>query len=226
MYYAHAEPPMGLGETLSGTITQGGTTTLLNEEKLGMVHVFRAKPYTATNAVGGKQQYTGKPIVAVLLRNTSGITLLGRRFGQLSRTAGYVMTKEVDGYSTTLANQGIVLIDSYLPSTGVLDDDIFWGIVRGPATVLMPLLGSDHTADIAVNDPLVAATGTTTGATTSGRVTHYRAFNATAGETGAPHQAFRQAYACVGRAMSAKTSQETTAGETNLLLVDFSLRYW
>ena len=223
--YGLPEPPMNLGETLDGKDPDG---VLTNESKLGQVHVFAAKPYTATNAVGGKQLYTGKPIVAVLLRNTSGLTLLGKRLGQLDRTAGYAMTKNVDGYSTTLANQGVVLIDPYLPAAGVADDDIFWGIIKGPVPVLMPLVSTDHasTADIAVNDPLVAATGTTTGATTSGRVTKFTMVNATAGNSDVGLQAFRHAYACIGRAMSAKTSQETTAAETNVILVDLALRYW
>jgi hypothetical protein len=114
-----------------------------------------------------------------------------------------------------------VLIDPYLDSNGVADDDIFWGLFYGPALVLLPLLGSDHTADIAVNDQLVAATGTTTGATTSGRVTHVRFVNATDGSTIGHFGAFNMIAGRVGRAMSARTSQETTAGAD--LLVDLNI---
>lgn len=216
--YPLGAPPMALGETLDG---KDPDSNLTNEDKLGSIYAFPNYPQT-----GGpnrqKSIRTAKPIIAILLRNTSGLTLLGKRFGQLDRTAGYTMTKEVAGYSTTLGNKGIVLIDPFLPATGVADDDIFWGLIAGTVPVLLPLLGSDHTADIAVNDPLVAATGTTTGATTSGRVTHVRFTNATAGETGAAFNAFNMIYGCVGRAMSARTSQETTAGAD--LLVDLDIK--
>lgn len=214
MYKVLAAPPMDLGETLKG---KDGDGNLINDDKLGQICFFDNK---SSRRVHGRQ--TGKPIGAVLLRNTAGITLLGKRFGQLDRTAGFAMNHNVDGYSTTLANKGIVLIDPYLPSTGVVDDDIFWGLFYGPALVLLPLLGSDHTADISVNDWLVGATGTTTGATTSGRVTHVRMTNATDGQTGSANNAFNMAQNCVGRAMSARTSQETTAGAD--LLVDLGIR--
>lgn len=209
-----SEPPMDLGETLDGLDDAGNT---IHNDKLGSICYFEDK-----TARTNKNRSSGKPIGAILLRNTSGLTLLGKRFGQIDRTAGRAMLTNVDGYSTTLANKGIVLIDPWLPSTGVADDAIFWGVFSGPALVLLPLTAADHTADIAVNDPLVAATGTTTGATTSGRVTHVRFIAATSGETGAAFQAFNMMYGCVGRAMSARTSQETTAGAD--LLVDLAIK--
>lgn len=209
-----SEPPMDLGETLDGLDDAGNT---IHNDKLGGIYYFDYKTDRS-----GIARTTGRPIGAILLRNTSGLTLLGKRFGQLDRTAGTTMLTDVVGYSTTVGNKGIVLIDPYLTSTGVADDAIFWGLFSGPALVLLPLVASDHTADIAVNDPLVAATGTTTGATTSGRVTHVRFTNATAGETGAAFNAFNMIYGCVGRAMSARTSQETTAGAD--MLVDLAIK--
>lgn len=215
MFRMLAEPPFDLGETMTGT----ANSALVNEDKLGGVYYFDNK---ATRKSVARQ--TGKALGAVLLRNTAGITLLGKRLGQLDRTAGFGMNHNVAGYSTTLSNKGVILIDPYLPAGGVADDDLFWGIFSGPALCLLPLVGSDHTADIAVNDALVASTGTTTGATTSGRVTHVRFVNATAGDTGAAFNAFNMAYGIIGRAMSARTSQETTAGAD--LLVDFAIKYW
>jgi hypothetical protein len=217
MFHNIAEPPMDLGETLKGLADDG--TTLINSDKLGGIYWFDNK---ATRKSQARQ--TGKAIGAVLLRNTAGFALLPKRFGQLDRTAGFAMNHNVDGYSAVLANKGVVLIDPYLASAGCPDDHIFWGLFAGPALCLLPLVGSDHTADIAVNDPLVAATGTTTGVTTSGRVTHVRFVNATAGSTTASLNAFDMLYGCVGRAMSARTSQETTAGAD--LLCDLSIKLW
>ena len=211
-------PPMELGQTLDGKDADGNLT---HEDKLGMVHTFGA--YTLTGGPNRKKTVnTGRPITAILLRNTSGLTLLGKRLGQLDRTAGYAMTKNVDGYSTTLGNQGVVVIDSFLPSTGVADDDIFWGIIAGPASILVPLAGADMNGDIAVNAPLVSSTGTTTGATTSGRVSNVTVTAATAGNTLNGYDGFKMAYAVLGRAMSARTTQETTAGTE--ILVDRAIR--
>lgn len=211
------QPPMELGQVLDGSDPDGNLT---NSDKLGQIYTF--PNYLQTGGPNrSKTIQTAKPIRAMLVRNTSTLTLLGGRFGQLDRTAGFAMNHKVNGYSTTLANKGIVLIDPFLPSTGVGNNDIFWGVISGCVKVLLPLVASDHTADIAVNDPLVAATGTTTGATTSGRITHVRQTNATAGETGSAFNAFNMIYGCVGRAMSARTSQETTAGAD--LLVDLAI---
>lgn len=216
MYRVLSTPPMDLGQTLKGTDANGD---LINIEMLGQICYFDTKTLR-----DDRVRKTGKPIGAVLLRNTLGAALLGKRYGQLDRTAGYAMNHNVDGYSTVLANKGIVLIDPWLPSAGCADDDIFWGIFEGVAPVLLPLTAADHTADIAVNDWLVAATGTTTGATTSGRVTHVRFVNATAGGTQAALNGFEMAAYKVGRAMSARTSQETTAGAD--LLVDHQIPLW
>lgn len=210
------EPPMDLGQTYKG---KDGDSNLINNHLLGQICYFDHK-----NARSDKARDTGKPVGAVLLRNTSGLTLLGGRLGQLDRTAGTAMNHNVDGYSTTLGNRGIVLIDPWLDSNGVADDDIFWGVFYGVAKILLPLTSGDHTADIAVNDQLIAATGTTTGATTSGRVTHVRFVNATDGSTIGHFGAFNMIAGRIGRAMSARTSQETTAGAD--LLVDLSIPMW
>lgn len=205
-------PPMQLGQVLDGKDADGNLT---NEDKLGIIHTFPAETFTG-GPTRSKTVKTGKAIVAVLIRNTSGGALLGKRLGQLDRTAGYAMTKNVDGYSTTNNNRGVVLIDPYLPAAGVADDDIFWGIIGGPAPCLVPLAGAGFNGDIAVNAALVAATGTTTGATTSGRVSNFTAI--TADTT----LAAQIAMGLLGRAMSARTTGETTAGTD--ILVDWAIK--
>jgi len=205
-------PPMSLGQVLDGKDADGNLT---NEDKLGMLHTFPAETFTG-GPTRSKTLKTGKAIVAVLMRNTSGGALLPKRLGQIDRTAGYGMTKNVDGYSTTNNNRPVVLIDPYLPAAGVADDDIFWGIIGGPAPVLLPLTGAGMNGDIAVNGLLVAATGTTTGATTSGRISNFTAV--TADTT----LAIQIAAGILGRAMSARTTGETTAGTE--ILVDWAIR--
>src|SRR5688572_22178792 len=106
-----SSPPMELGQTLDGKDPEGN---LQHEDKLGLCHTFPI--YLQTGGPNrSKSIKTGRSVTAILLRNTSGLTLLGKRLGQLDRTAGYAMTKNVDGYSTTLSNKGVVLIDPNLP---------------------------------------------------------------------------------------------------------------
>lgn len=208
-----SDPPMMLGQTLRGT--DDGTTTgnLINSERLGQIFMLPRQTLTG-GPTGQKSRSTGMPVFAVLLRNTSGAALLPSLLAQVSRTAGYKMLQECDGYSTTLANQRIVLVDDQLPSAGVADKDIFWGIIGGPALVTTSMNGTDQNGDIAVNAPLVAATGSTTGATTSGRVSNITL----PGQTGATNSVTMM-LGYLGTALSARTTGETNA----LLLANMAL---
>jgi hypothetical protein len=207
--------PFPVGETLTGTDADGN---LIQIDKLGLPYVIPLNRQTNLQR-GNKGRLSYKPLIGVILRNASGGVLLGKRLGQLTRTAGYGMCQAVDGYSTTLANFGVVLIDPYLSSAGVASNDCFWGFIAGQLPVLVPMVGSDMNGDIAVNAPLVAATGTTTGATTSGRVS-----NITLAAQTAATVSVQQALGYVGRALSARTTQETTAG--NDILVDLAISFW
>jgi hypothetical protein len=205
-------PPMELGQVLDGKDADGN---LKHEDKLGMIFTFPA--HVMTGGPGrSKTKLTGKAIVAILLRNTSTLTLLGKRLGSLDLTAGYNITKNVDGYSVNNNRPGVVLIDPWLDSNGVADDDIFWGIIGGPAPCLVPMTGAGMNQDIVVGQVLVAATGTTSGATTSGRIS---AFTAITADT---TLAVGIAAGILGRAMSAKTTHQTTAGQD--VLVDWAIR--
>lgn len=207
------DPPMGLGETLSGKDSEGN---LINGDKLGMKCDFYTIP---TNAQRGNKTFpaAGHPIRAVLLRNTSGITLLGKRLGLLDANAGYAGLWNVDGYVVTLHKSPCVLIDPFLASTGVEDDAIFWGIIGGPVLVLTPMAGADFGSAISVGDMLVAATGSTSGATTSGRVAKIQLANATDAAGAAAG-----ANAVWARALSAATTGQTNES----LLVEVTNRWF
>ncbi len=205
---------MELGETLKGKDADGN---LINGDKLGQVFVFPASRVTA-NLRGNKSRRTGKPIKAILLRNESGITLYGKRLARLTPTAGYSLCESVNGYAAgATAVRNVVGIDEFLPAGGVADDDIFWGIFGGPFTCLVPATGAGMNGDIAVGAHLVAGTGTTTQSVTqSGRVSNITL----PGTTGAT-DAVNMAAGIVGRALSARTTQETTAGVD--LLIDLCI---
>lgn len=200
-----------LGEALKGTDSEG---TLINGDKLGLVVEFKTFSQDVRRRGSPTRPSQGISIYAVLLRNTSGGVLLPKRMALLSATAGYKPLQEAINYASSRGERNCVLVDPWLPSAGVAANDLFWGIVGGPAIVLTPIAGSAFAGDIAVGNHLVATTGTTTGATTSGRLGNVTIANAT------DAQGAYDAMASVGRALSARTTGETNAD----LLVYFNNR--
>lgn len=205
MFMYNGSPPFGLGETLKGTDEDGN---LINTHVLGQVYVFPAPP-----ATGSKKRPTGRPIVAVALRNVSGFTLLGKRLASLYDSAGYHHLEAVDGYSIATAELNAIPVDGYLPSSGVADDDIFWGIIDGPCPMLAPHSADGFAGvDIAVGADLIAATeNTTNGNSTAGRVGNLSFVAATAGNTSAALRGYNMARGFIGTALSARSTGETGA---------------
>jgi hypothetical protein len=134
------------------------------------------------------------------------VKLYGKHLAALVKTAptdfatsGYnqPVIEAVDGYATTLSQQNVVVIDEYLATTGVADDDIFWGIIGGPVTVKTPIaaIGSNVTVG---GKLCVDASGSTSGVTTSGRIEVFPSAASTAAWDG-----------LIGYALEAKTTAET-----------------
>lgn len=205
------QPLFELGTTLKGTMTNDGTTTTINEQVLGTRHEFTDADFSGS----AQPRLSGATIHAIALRNTSGITLLGKRLVLLDVTAGRGRLKNADGYAHDASMGLCVLVDPFLPSAGVADDDIFWGIYKGPALCLTPTVAADFNAAITAGAPLVAATGTTSGNSTGGRVSMVTL----PGQTGAT-AAFSAAVNLVGYAMSARTTDITNSD----VLVDMAVR--
>lgn len=208
-----AEPPMELGETLQGKDADGN---LINGEKLGMVYTFPASRFSNTIR-GNKGRLTGKVIKAILLRNEAGFAVLGKRTAKLKEGGGTGDVEAVDGYCAVKADAHLVFTDPYLPAAGCADDDIFWGILEGPTLVLSPFEGGGFDKAIAVGDPLVGATGSTTGTSGVGRVS---VGGVLAGGSLAATDAYNQARNNLGRALSARTTGETNAD----ILVDACIK--
>lgn len=204
--------PMNLGETLSGTDADGN---LINDEHLGHIYNIPANDFSATQGI--KARLSSRQIKAFLVRNVSGVTLYGKRLGTLRQAAGYdAFIAEVDGLAETLAHKGCVILDPYIATNGVADDDICWALVEGPCMLLTPDAGAAFNGDIAVAAPLVAATAAASTGTTAGRVSNVTL----AGQTAAT-AAFNMAANLVGHALSARTTGETGAE----ILVNAQLRY-
>lgn len=187
-------PPFELGETFKGT---DDDSNLINPEWLGRIYQLPDQVRNGPRA--GKTRRTHSTILAMPLRNTSGAALLGKRIGLLEKS-GTSFLSAVNGYAATLNVLGVVGIDEHLPTAGVADDDIFWGILYGPFTVLAPNAGAAFNGDIAAHTPLVAATAAGTTTTLAGRVSNI---------TAAATQGFSLAVGMVGWALTARTTGNT-----------------
>lgn len=212
-------PYFELGETMDGTNDDG---VPINHHVLGSIFTFPAQRL-GVGQRGNKTRWTGGPITAIALRNISGIALTPQLIvrmaygtaGASTISVGGVTYNEtniaavegVDGYTATLAEKCPVIVDPFLPSgTTVADNDIFWGILKGRVMVKTPVVDTSFNGDIAVGDELVACTGTTSGATTSGRVSNVTLAGQTAGTV-----SVNMARYIVGTALSARTTANTNA---------------
>lgn len=136
-----------------------GTTS---QALLGIKKVFKDLDYSGTNQA--KAPRSGGEVTCLLVRNSSGISLTP---GRLVTWKSTKQGMEVDGYSR-LDQAEIVagVVDEWLPSGGVADDDLFWLVVKGPALIKKALDG----ATVAKDDYVVATTAATSQATTAGRI--------------------------------------------------------
>lgn len=167
----------------------------------GIVKTFKDMSYTTTNGAQVKTPRSGGEVTCILVRNDSGQALLPGRV--VIWKAGHV-GKRVDGYTSTdgLAATRIGIpagvVDEFLPAAGVVDDDYFWLVVRGPALVKKSLDANTLTQGEAV----VAITGADSLGTTTGRI---KSFLQTSNTTEMANQATNK----IGIAMS--TSATTGA---------------
>lgn len=194
--------PMGLGEVENG-VNADSQAVLRNW--LGRRRTFTDLDYSISGLTSGRSQLSGYSLDAICLRNNSGITLSPKMLAQVARS-GRDAVKEVIGYGATYTTQGLVLVDPFLPSSGVPNGYIFWGICNAVALCKTPMAGAGFNGDIAAMAPLVCATAAATTGTTAGRVCNVTL----PGTTGAT-DSYNFALSVVGRALSARTTGETNA---------------
>jgi hypothetical protein len=193
-----SEPPFELGETLQGTDDDGN---LINGSWLGQKFLFPAKPTRSSTPGAAIKRRAGRGIVAMPIRNVSGQTLYGKRLclldyataGLGGGTGGPLTTK---GYTVATGDKNCAIIDEFIETSGVADDDIFWAIIEGPVIVKMQTLAAASSVVVA-GAKLVAGSGAGT------------SLNATAGGVGmttAP-----TVDQIIGTAMSGRTTADTGA---------------
>ena len=196
-------PPFGRGETF-GTTTDGEGL-----EWLGREFEFEDNYYDS-NKPGKRTQHT---VTCRVVQNDSAGALL----------PGYLVTFQagsnnsiVDGKTTTTGANGVV-VDEWLPAAGVAQYDLFYVVIRGPSSVYTSLAGDGENV-IDEDDILIALTGATSGATTSGRVIQQVL---TAKTTELDTDLALQFNGAFARALSAKTTTQTN----NTILAYISNRW-
>jgi hypothetical protein len=147
-------------------------------------------------------------VVAILVRNVSGINLLPGRV--CSYWASGYAGKRVAGYVTTTAARASGVVDEHLPAAGVPTNDMFWLVVKGPTLVRIDIAAAG--ANISEFDRLVALTAATSQCTTAGRVLTQVA-------TGATGVLAADIQNVIGTALSGRTTADTAG----LCLVDVGL---
>lgn len=184
------------------------------EGVLGVTKVFEDVDWGASGNV--KPYRIGiRGVVCRLVKNVSGQTLYGKRLVQLDPTN----PNHILGYQDTLAKECYPL-DEFLPAGGLVNNDLGWIVIKGPAMCLTGFAGADfQTTSIAAGDRLIATTvnGGTTAAGTTGTAGRVAVFAIAAATTaGQFTQLLDAATNWIGRALTARTS-----GNTNTdILVD------
>lgn len=120
--------------------------------------------YTPGSTFGKRR--SGERVTLRVVRNSSGIALLPKRIASFAN--GTHWGRRVDGYARTTAAHGYP-IDEFLPSAGVADGDLFYIVVKGPATVLTNIANSNDNI-LTYGADVIALTAATSQATTAGRI--------------------------------------------------------
>ena len=191
-------PFVGRGETFynGGTID---ATDLQGGHLLGRTYEFEdINPSTGIQA-------SPMRVKCMLMRNLSDVTLYGKRLVQVNFT-----TCSISGFVDDELTEGYVL-DEYLPSTGLLDNDIGYIVIEGPTTML--------TASTAVDTNIVAQKGwivaltvnTTSGNSTAGRLA---AIDTSVATTPLANTIINR----IGRALTAITASTSTSTDVRVLV--------
>jgi hypothetical protein len=195
-------PPFGRGKTFF----DGNVATLALEATNPSHSELEGKCWTfedinfAISSTGVDPYRTGRYVHCMCVRNISGGALLPMDLARMTKTGtGYQYTGQVDATLPGGAFDLAYPVDEFLPAGGVANNDLFWVVVSGPATVRTDTAG---TTTINVGDMVVP------GGTTAGRVVDQNT------GVGAGAATFNQINGAIGRAITA------TTGVTQQLLVD------
>lgn len=152
-------PPFERGNTFWGP---GNTPADSTSGKQYEGAEYRFEDINYSNSANVKPVRTELPVVCRVVRNNSSQTALAKQVVKLMATDH----GKINGQCIVEAEGPCVVVDEHLPSGGVLQNDLCYVVVEGPALVT----NSSAASTITAGDRVVAATAATTGATTAGRV--------------------------------------------------------
>jgi hypothetical protein len=139
--------PFPRGGTLAGGDAATITTNLTHTDAtsiLGKTWVIEDINWAATSPPGSKPRRSGRDVRVMAVRNVSGATLLPKRVAKMKVDGSSLeFLGQISGYATTVGEL-CYPIDEFLPSTGVLANDIFYLVVGGPATVTTGAAGDTN----------------------------------------------------------------------------------
>ena len=191
-------PPFSLGSTWHN----GGTIDANNLQDThleGQEWVFDDVDLSSSS--GAKPTRTPFKKRGCIVRNASGIAILPNRAVTWQATAGNY-GKRVDGYCDLTNEKVAGIVDDFLPTAGCPNNDMCWLIVEGPVNVLTDLANGVNN-NIAIGDLIGALTAVTSQATTAGRM------GLLGNTSGATVPLFESANNVLGRALSARTTNQT-----------------
>jgi hypothetical protein len=158
------DPPFALGETYKGTDSEGN---LINTDLEGRDYTFPITEAVA-GALGLRDRTTGRVIKARIFRNISGAVMYGKRVANVTPSSLDACTKAT-GPASVEGDKYVFPVDPYLGSGGVADDDLFYGIIAGPTTLL--------TSSTAADEPLSAGDEVMVADDANGRICKAVEFN-------------------------------------------------
>lgn len=203
-------PLPGRGQTLlSGagrTLTATGAASKLE----GLCKNFTDRDSTLGSINNVRSQKTVK---MMLVRNVSGIALASKAV--VNWAAGY-RNRRVNSYCLVNFAEVAGVVDEFIGTAGVPNNDLFWLAVTGPALVRKSYAANAECV-IPEGTVLVALTAATSQAVTSGRILP---FAATSDATSIGSVALNR----IGRALSASTTAQTGGSATPNILVDLEIQ--
>lgn len=190
-------PPFQRGETF------GAATTSDGPDLEGREFWFEDIDYDNTTSAA-KPRRSNREVLCRVVRNRSGIALVPRQLVQYSTTPNE-WGRRVTGYARVGAGNVAGVVDEYVPSAGVANEDLFYIVRYGPAECRTGTTG----VTLSVGDRLVCITAANSTATnaTQGNAGHC----STPDYTGATQTLAENIMNVIGRAMSTTTDSASQA---------------
>jgi hypothetical protein len=182
--------------TRGKTFYDGGT---IDSNNLGGIELEGKEYVVPDNSPIDNTSRTGRMVRLRVVRNVSGFAIKPKYLVAPDTAAGMYRSR-VKGYAAASA---VVAhpVDEYLPAAGCPNNDLCYVVIHGPALCRTPLAG-DATNVFSVGTVVVAGTGSTSGAITSGVIEPQVL-------TGATATLANQVQNRIGVALTARTTANT-----------------